>query len=75
MSIVFVATFIYNAGMDKQNKPKSVGRPKASNPASVTIPRVRVTPDKLEAYKAAAERSGQTFSAWAREWLNKGAQE
>lgn len=54
---------------------KGRGRPKGSTTnktADAVLPMVRVTTDKLEAYKAAAEHSGLTFSAWVREWLDKG---
>ena len=55
---------------------KKRGRPKGSiseNTANKTLPRVRVTEDHLKAYKAAAERSGLTFSAWVRKNLDKAA--
>ncbi len=54
---------------------KKMGRPPVDNPASTTLPRVRVTPDKLAAYKKSAEQSGQSFSAWIRKWLDKGIKE
>ena len=60
--------------MNKKTK-KRAGRPPIDNPASTTLPRVRVTPDKLAAYKKAAEQSNQSFSAWIRNLLDKGLKE
>jgi hypothetical protein len=59
--------------MDKQLKKKR-GRPKGSlsdNPANKSLAGVRVTLSQYEAYKAASERTGQTFSAWVRSALDK----
>lgn len=56
----------------KKETQKRLGRPPKHNPASVVIPPVRVTPDKLEAYKKAAEKEGLSFSAWVRGKLDKG---
>ncbi len=55
----------------KQSKP--MGRPKIDNPADQRLPVVRVTKDKLEAYKRAAEASGVNFSQWVRDSLDKSA--
>ncbi len=65
---------MYNLFMNEKTK-NPVGRPPTENPASTTLPRVRVTPDKLAAYKKSAEQSGQSFSAWIRKWLDKGIKE
>jgi len=59
--------------MNDETKKKR-GRPRGSvsdNPASVTIPRVRVTPEQLAAYKQSADQSGKTFSVWIRDVLDK----
>jgi len=76
-SRLFVATTkpIYNAIMNTKidTKPRPRGRPQSDNPASVTLPRVRVTPDKLAAYKQSADQSGKTFSVWIRDVLDKAA--
>lgn len=58
--------------MNKE-KPKKMGRPvgyRAENPASKMLP-VKVTEDKLIAYKQASERAGKTFSTWVRDVLDK----
>jgi len=68
----FVATLCYYSRMSK--KPSKMGRPPLENSASVTIPRVRVRPDQLMAYKAASKRSKKSFSAWMRDVLDKASQ-
>lgn len=57
--------------MDKPEHKRPAGRPRIENPASMTLPRVRVTPEKLDAYKRAAEASGASFSQWLRNSLDK----
>ena len=52
---------------------KRMGRPPIENPASKTLPRIRVTPDQLENYKEAAEHEEMAFSAWVRDKLDKAA--
>ena len=44
------------------------GRPASTNPASVVLPPIRVTPDQAIRYRAAAKRSGRSLSAWIK-WL------
>ena len=57
--------------MNKQiRKP---GRPKSDNPATEKLPMIRVTPDQLENYKAAAEHEEKAFSAWVRDKLDRAA--
>lgn len=63
--------YIITTMSKKVEVKRKPGRPTIANPASVTIPRVRVTPDQLESYKAAAEKSGKTFSAWVRGTLDR----
>jgi len=58
-------------------KKKKRGRPLGStseNNADAQMPRIRVMKEQLEAYKAASKRSGQTFSAWVRETLDREAE-
>lgn len=50
-----------------------MGRPKVDNPKTARLPVVQVTPDKLEAYKAAAKESGSNFSQWVRGALDEKA--
>jgi len=52
---------------------KTRGRPLADNPASETIPRVRVTPEQLQSYKAAALNRAESLSDWVRRHLDKAA--
>jgi hypothetical protein len=54
----------------EKHKPKQMGRPKMDNPANKQLPKVRVTQDKLDAYKQAAEGSGANFSQWVRGTLD-----
>ena len=57
-----------------EEEKKKRGRPagyRAKNPATETLPKVRVTPDQLASYRDAAEASGQTVSAWVRGALEK----
>jgi len=54
-----------------EETPRARGRPKSDNPASVTLPRVRVTPEQLERYKQSALDSDKSFSEWIREALDK----
>lgn len=62
--------------MTNENKPKKPrGRPPADIKASARLPVVQVTPEKLEIYKSACNRSGKTFSAWVRDALDKTAKE
>ncbi len=61
--------------MNAEQKNKR-GRPKGyrvDEPANKTLAGVRLTKTQLEAYKAAAKRSGKTFSSWVRDLLDKGA--
>lgn len=50
---------------------KKLGPPFSENPASKVIPPIRVRPEELETYRAAAKKKGQTLSAWVRETLGK----
>ena len=56
--------------MSKKRKP---GRPKTDNPASEKLPMIRVTPEQLDNYKAAAEHEELPFSVWVREKLDRAA--
>jgi predicted HicB family RNase H-like nuclease len=49
---------------------KRMGRPPVENPATERLPMVRVTPEKLKAYKEAAEKEEISFSAWVRKSLD-----
>lgn len=55
----------------KKKQAKPMGRPKIDDPADQRLPVVRVTKDKLDAYKRAAETSGSNFSQWVRGTLDK----
>jgi len=60
-----------------EEKKRARGRPKgykAENPQDKTLPKVRVTNDQLENYKASSEREGMTFSAWVRNVLDAASQ-
>ncbi len=61
--------FCYTATMSEENKKR--GRPRADNPM-VRMPEMMVKPEQLSAYKEAAKKSKLSFSAWVREWLDKG---
>ncbi len=55
-------------------KTKCRGRPKFENPRDKRdkrLPVVQVSETELNAYKAASERAGITFSAWVRDKLDK----
>jgi len=54
-----------------EKETKQMGRPKSENPATEKLPMVRVTPEQLNAYKEAAEKSNITFSAWVRDALDE----
>lgn len=53
---------------------KKMGRPPIANPANKILPNIRVTPDKLNEYRQAAESAGLKFAAWARRALDKAVQ-
>lgn len=57
--------------MTTEKRPR--GRPSVENPASETLPRVRVTPDQLERYHKAAKKKDVTFSRWIKDTLDKAA--
>ena len=52
-----------------EKKPR--GRPPIENPATETIPRVRVTPEQLQSYRDAADSKAESFSEWLRRNLDK----
>lgn len=56
------------------NKIKAVspkmGRPKKDNPATAIVPNIRVTIDRLEAYKSAAKGADKSLSQWVRDCLD-----
>jgi len=54
--------------MTKKKKP--VGRPPVKNPASEYLPRIRITPKQLAAYKSAAKEKDKTVSNWVRDLLD-----
>jgi len=59
--------------MTQSNKKKR-GRPvgsKSANPANKTLPPIRVTEERLQAYKAASEGEGKSLSAWVKGLLDK----
>lgn len=59
--------------MNEETK-KRRGRPvgsKIEKPASATLPRVRITPEKLNEYKEASVNNGLTFSDWIRQALDR----
>jgi hypothetical protein len=61
--------------MVKQVKKKR-GRPKGSvscNPANKTLSNVRITETQFSDYKKAASTSGESFSAWVRDALDRAA--
>lgn len=60
----------YNQNMDSQVKRKR-GRPRAANPATEQFPSIRVTKDKLDEYRQAAESDGLSFSQWVKSILDK----
>ena len=55
--------------MDKRKR----GRPPVENPASETLPRVRVTPDQLAAYNNAARERDDSLSGWIKSNLDRAA--
>ena len=56
--------------MKKIAKKKRRGRPRSANPM-VRMPEMMVRPEQLDAYRAASERAGKTFSAWVRDVLDR----
>jgi len=44
---------------------------KSANPANKTLPPIRVTEERLQAYKAASEGEGKSLSAWVKGLLDK----
>ena len=46
-------------------------RKKKVNALRVSLPQVRVTPEQLAAFKAAAASNGVTLTGWARSVLNE----
>jgi hypothetical protein len=65
--------YVHNMGMKKTSLKKRMGRPPVDNPRDKRLPVVQITEDQLIIYKAASERTGQTFSAWVRSALDKAA--
>ena len=60
--------------MTKDKNIRTRGRPKLTDTSlkrDKRLPVVQVSENELEAYKAASERQGLTFSAWVRENLDK----
>lgn len=49
------------------------GRPASTNPASVVLPPIRVTPEQSLRYRAAATRDGKSLSAWIKLIADKNA--
>jgi len=57
---------------------KKRGRPagsKAENTASKQLPRIRVTEDQLNAYRAASEREGKSLSKWAKDLMDQASKD
>ena len=61
---------LYNSIMASQVKKKR-GRPTVANPATEQFPSIRVTKDKLEEYRQAAESDGLSFSQWVKSVLDR----
>ena len=54
-------------------KKKRMGRPPLENPASAILPHIRVRPEELEGYRAAAGKKEMKLSAWVRSVLGRAA--
>ena len=54
----------------KRKRGRPVGS-KSANPANKTLPPIRVTDERLQAYKAASESNGMSLSAWVKGLLDK----
>jgi len=52
-------------------KKRPRGRPVSKDPASAELPKIRITPRKLTAYKRNAKKAKLTFSEWVRMALDK----
>lgn len=50
---------------------KKMGRPPVDNPASARLPSIRITPNKLKAYKNAARDENMILSEWVRKALDR----
>jgi len=61
---------MYNRLMTEEEL-KRMGRPRVDNPASARLPSIRITPDKLEAYKDAAVKKDIKLSEWVRDALDR----
>jgi len=55
--------------MTKEER-KKMGRPPLENGYSAQMPRIRLTPDKLKAYKKAAKQAKKSLSEWVRSSLD-----
>ena len=57
----------------KEEAERRRGRPVSTNPASVVLPPIRVTPEQSPRYRAAASRAGKSLSAWIKLVADKNA--